>query len=84
MQKELIEKANEILRMIDEQEKAVLEFEKCIDKDVDIYIGKYEYDFQRMGFTRPIKSLFEDWEIRLMIHNKKQRIKALKEQLERL
>lgn len=87
MQKELIDKANEIIRMIEKNERAVEKLEKYAEETVKIYIGGSEIDLggnSGIALMRPIEMLFEPWEIRLMIHNKKQRIKALKAQLERM
>lgn len=44
--------------------------------------SQYELEYMFRGSYHELH--FESWEIRLMIHNKKQRIKALKAQLERL
>lgn len=51
-----------------------------------IYVGGVEIDLKDDGtaLIMPQEMNFEPWEIRLMIHNKKQRIKALKAQLERM
>lgn len=84
MQKELIDKANEIIRLIEQNERAVEELEKCLNGDGGIYVGKAEFDYKTSNLELPQEMDFEDWEIRLMIHNKRQRIKALKVQLERM
>lgn len=75
MQKELIDKANEIIRLIEKNERAVEELEKYVESGKEL--------FTTIGLLAESID-FEPWEIRLMIHNKKQRIKALKAQLERL
>lgn len=87
MQKELIDKANEIIGLIKKNERAVEELDKCLKEEANIYIGGYGATVGNCGqlvYYTPKEMPFEPWEIRLMIHNKKQRIKALKAQLERL
>lgn len=86
MQKELIDKANEIIRLIEKNERAVIELEKCLEQGEKIYVGgaKIELANGNAMIVMPREMDFEPWEIRLMIHNKKKRIKALKAQLERL
>lgn len=87
MQKELIDKANEIIGLIEKNERVVEELEKCLTQEARIHIGGHRVGVGVYGealFTSPRDVDFEPWEIRLMIHNKKQRIKALKAQLERL
>lgn len=87
MQKELIEKANEIIGMIEKNERAVVELEKRLTQDAKIYAGGYGVGTDACNnpfIIYPKEIDFEPWEIRLMIHNKKQRIKALKAQLERM
>ena len=87
MQKELIDKANEIIGLIEKNERAVEELEKCLMQDTNIYIGGYGFVADACNnpfLVYPKEIEFEPWEIRLMIHNKKQRIKALKAQLERM
>ena len=80
MQKELIDKANEIIGLIEKNERAVEELEKYAESGQSLWAETSSY----MGCKFPIEIDFEDWEIRLMIHNKKQRINALKAQLERM
>lgn len=84
MQKELIDKANEIIGLIEKNERAVEELEKCLNGEGGIYVGKAEFDYKNSNLELPQEMDFEQWEIRLMIHNKKQRINALKAQLERM
>lgn len=81
MQKELIDKANEIIRLIEKNERAVVKLERYAESGKALYT-----DANNMpGILKIINEIdFEPWEIRLMIHNKKQRIKALKAQLERM
>lgn len=83
MQKELIDKANEIIRLIKKNERAVEELEKYAESGRILYTA-IEYTYHSGYDKQPKEIDFEPWEIRLMIHNKKQRIKALKAQLERL
>ena len=84
MEKELIDKANEIIRLIDKNERAIEKLSKYADCGTELYSRSYCYkdDAGIHVSQEPID--FEDWEIRLMIHHKKQRINALKVQLERL
>lgn len=84
MQKELIDKANEIIWLIEKNERAVEELEKCLNGEGGIYVGKAEFDYKKSNLELPQEMDFEPWEIRMMIHNKKQRIRALKAQLERM
>lgn len=80
IQKELIDKANEIIMLIEKNERAVEELEKYAESGKTLYT-----DVNTPGIFRIKYEIdFEPWEIRLMIHNKKQRIKALKAQLERM
>ncbi len=81
MKKELIDKANGIISLIEKNEKAIEKLSKYSER------GGYLYCQDEVtGVIYPPynKIDFEDWEIRLMIHQKKQRINALKIQLERL
>lgn len=80
-QKEIIDKANEIMSLIEKNERAIELLERFSQSGGRLCFGeKYEH------LIYPLyKNIdFEDWEIRLMIHQKKQRIQALKIQLERL
>lgn len=82
MQKELIDKANDIIRLIEKNEKAIEELSKYAESGKTFYTEE-RYPYSCGGsFPQPIE--FEDWEIRLIIHQKKQRLNALKVQLERL
>ena len=81
MQKELIDKANEIISLIDKNERTIEELSKYAESGGSLY-SQYELEYMFRGSYREL--YFEDWEIRLMIHQKKQRINALKVQLERL
>lgn len=80
MQKELIDKANEIARLIEINEKDVETLTRYAQDGTRFYVDWEDYH----SFRFPQSIDFEDWEIRLMIHNKRQRIKALKVELERL
>lgn len=82
MQKELIDKANEIIRLIEKNERAVEVLQKFSESGASVQISDYSTLYY--GCIVSDRLDFEDWEIRLMIHNKKQRIKALKAQLERM
>lgn len=84
MQKELIDKANEIIGLIEKNQRTVEELEKCLNGEGGIYVGKAEFDYKKSNLELPQEMDFEYWEIRLMIHNKRQRINALKAQLERM
>lgn len=79
MQREIIDKANEIVKIIESNKSAVSELEKYAESGKTLFTqhGHNMWDF-------PVSIPFEDWEIRLMIHNKKQRIAALEKQLEQL
>lgn len=81
MQKEIIDKANEIISLIEKNEEAIEILEQFSQSGVGLY-DKKEYGYPCYPFYKSID--FEDWEIRLMIHQKKQRIQALKKQLEQL
>ncbi len=81
MQKELIDKANEIIGLIEKNEKAIEELSEYAETGGTLCF-KRMYDGLFYPFYDRID--FEDWEIRLMIYQKKQRINALKIQLERL
>lgn len=83
MQKELIDKANEIVDLIEKNEKAIEELEKYAESGKILYTETWIYAHMTNGEI-PKAIDFEDWEIRLMIHQKKQRTQALKLQLERL
>lgn len=82
MQKELIDKANEIIRLIEKNEKAIEELSKYTESGKTLYTER-DYLFS-CGKCLPQSIDFEDLGIRLMIHQKKQRANSLKVQLERL
>ncbi len=81
MQKETIDKANEIMNLIEQNKRAIEKLEQFSQSGGTLYY-KEEPDFLFYPIYRGID--FEDWEIRLMIHQKKQRIQALEKQLEQL
>ena len=82
MKKETFDRANKIAKLIEENKKAIeiLEALKNVNNDEDHIIlwrgHPYEFHAEKLKF--------EPWEIRLMIYNKKQRIKALEKELEEL
>lgn len=79
MEIEHIEKANEILGKIKAQEKAI----KLIESGGKIKVEqRMESNIDMYPFIHYFPVEFEDWEIRLIIHQKKQRIEALKKELE--
>ena len=84
MEKTIIYKANEIMKLIEENEKSVSVLQKYAESGKTLYTERdSSYGlFHDDNYPRPIS--FEDWEIRLIIHNKKQRIAALEKQLEQL
>ena len=74
MTAEILEKANEIKNLIEQQEEAI----KYLESGFSLYhISSFSHSFYE-------EVVFEDWEIRLILHNKKQRLQALKKELERL
>lgn len=75
---------SEIIKLIDENKNAVSELEKYSESGKSLYTNTDSYMNAIAGFEHPIPIRFEDWEIRLIIHNKKQRIAALERQLEQL
>lgn len=83
MKKELIDKANEIISLIERNEKAIEELSKYAESGKTLYTETDRY-MCSCNYAFPQSIDFEDWEIRLIIHQKKQRINALKVQLERL
>lgn len=82
MQRETIDKSNELLKLIESNAKAVEKLTQYAES------GKTLYTKDRFpicyGEERPFPIPLEPWEIRLIIHNKKQRIKALEKELEEL
>ena len=81
MKKEIFDRAKEITELIEENKRAIeiLESLKDDKNDEEHIILWREYSFYH---TEGVK--FEPWEIRLIIYNKKQRIKALEKELEEL
>ena len=84
MDRKTVDNAKEIIKLIDENKNAISELESCLCKNSEIYVGRMEYNFISGGMTFPKSIFIEEWEIRIMIHNKKQRIAALEKQLEQL
>jgi len=84
MEREIIGKANEIMKLIEENEKSVSVLQKYAESGKTLYTERYlSYGlFHDDNYPKPIN--LEGWEIRLMIHQKKQRIAALERQLEQL
>lgn len=74
MTTEILEKANEIKNLIEQQEEAI----KYLESGFSLY-KKHISDFFPSFYEDVV---FEDWEIRLILHNKKQRLRALKKELE--
>lgn len=82
MDKKVIDKANHIIVLIEKNKKAIDELSKYAESGKVLYTETSRYTCSFNMFPQPID--FEDWEIRLMIHQKKQRIAALEIQLEQL
>lgn len=82
MQKEKIDRANEILNLIKEHERSVEMLEEFTETGGELY----KMDQYTISVTHQMYSYmdFEPWEIRLIIHNKKKRIAALEKELEEL
>ena len=74
MQREAVDRANKILKLIMEHEKAIKLLKYFMEDGCQLFIFGTKYD----------RIEFEPWEIRLIIHNKKQRIAALERELEEL
>lgn len=66
----MIDKANEIIGLIEKNERAVEELEKCLNGDGGIYVGKAEFYYKKIHLELPQEMDFETWEIRLMIHTR--------------
>ena len=80
MQKEKIDRANEILQTIREDERAIGLLEEFSENNGTLFKVR-DRDFAGVSYD---DIRFEPWEIRLIIHNKKQRIAALEKELEEL
>ena len=82
MQKEIIDKANKIIQLIQDNKRAVEELEKYVNDGVRLE----KSEIRHTGWVCPqtIYMHFKPWEVRLIIHNKKQRIQALEKELEQL
>lgn len=81
MNKETIDRANEILEEIRRQKTALNHLEKYKEKGSILYHQKNSGWICSSLYT---VLYFEPWEIRLMIHQKKQRIQALENEFEKL
>ena len=79
MKKETLDRASKITELIEENKKAIEILES--KKDEEHIILWYKYP---SSYCCTEKMEFEPWEIRLIIYNKKQRIKALEKELEEL
>lgn len=84
MQKEVIDKANEIIALIEGNRKAIEELQNYSESGKILYTNSREFMHPLQQYKSPLAIHFEAWEVRLMIHNKQQRIKALEKQLEKL
>lgn len=86
MTKETIDKANHIMGLITQQERDIEVLSKYIEDGTILY-DKVDVDYGH-GYNKITNYAngvtFEDWEVRLMIHQKEQRVKALKVQLDKL
>lgn len=80
MQKEKIDRVMEILQTIRENERAVGFLEEFSENGGTLFKIR-DRDFAGIYYD---DIRFEPWEIRLIIHNKKQRIAALEKELEEL
>ena len=83
MQKENIDDARRIIRTIDENRNAIDWLEKHAKNGHRFYTYFKQFIFAD-GDRGMVEIELEDWEIRLIIHNKKQRIAALERELEEL
>lgn len=83
MQKENIDEARRIIRTIDENRSAIEWLEKHA-KSGHIFYTYFEQFTFADGDRGMVEIDLEDREIRLIIHNKKQRISALERELEEL
>lgn len=81
MQKEKIERANKIIGTIRSNEISVKLLEKFSESGGTLYKTEGLHTIYIANCDR---IQFEPWEIRLIIHNKKQRIAALERELEEL
>ena len=82
MQIDVVEKANKIIKLIEENKKAV-EFLQKYDENTGMTLyAEASHTWGGYSFKEDVH--LEPWEVRLMIHNKQQRIQALEKQLEEL
>lgn len=84
MDKEILQKAKDIYYEIERHKESLEMLENALQGNGSICFSqpRTTYDYYLYPKTRYIH--FEPWEIRLMIHQKKQRIEALERQLEDL
>lgn len=82
MQKEILERANKIMNLIKEIECGIKCLQKYDEEKGLMLYAETEHGYGGYSFKNDIH--FEPWEVRLMIHNKKQRIQALEKELEQL
>lgn len=84
MKEEIIDKANEIILLIKKNEKAIEVLERFSQSGVKLWLCENKYGYFSASCPFQDGADFEGWEIQLMIHQKKQRLQALKKQLENL
>lgn len=82
MKRETVERANEIIKLIDNCKESINYLQKYDENNGLTLYAKAEHGYHGYELKEDVK--FEQWEIRLMIHNKKQRIQALDKELEEL
>ena len=83
MQRDNIDEARRIIRTIDENRNAIDWLEKHAKNGHRFYTYFEQFIFSD-GDRGMVDIYLEDWEVRLLIHNKKQRIAALERELEEL
>lgn len=82
MDRAVIDKANELTKLIDENKKAIEHLQRCDENRGITLYARTEHTWGGYSFKEDVR--FEPWEVRLMIHNKQQRIQALEKELEDL
>lgn len=83
MDRAVIDKANELTKLIEQNKIAIQELQNY-ENGKTLYTSCSEYSNPLSMYRFPVPISFEPWEVRLMIHNKQQRIKALEKELEEL
>lgn len=78
MKRETVDRANELIMLIENNKKAI----KFLEDDVYRSLGMILYTSNKLFLGEYMS--FEPWEVRLMIYNKKQRLQALEKELEEL